>query len=78
MAERDPAVVISRIMAIVPEHETAIMVRLRSLLESAQYAPPEAMGRVWTKLANLLTETLPVNPSEGWMARVGRIVRAEE
>jgi hypothetical protein len=75
---RNIADVIDRILDVVPTEMISLRVQLDALKESAIFTAPEAMGRRWSMLADILTDALPTTSTEAWQDKVGRIVRAEE
>lgn len=77
-APRKIGEVIERILAVIPESETALRGELGKVSGKAWFTAPEAMRRVWGLLCAVLADALPLVPAEEWQAKVGRIVRAEE
>lgn len=81
MPERNLVAVIDRILALVPEDAErgeSIRNRLRAVRESASFAAPEAMGRLWERLGQVLTQELHTTAASAWEDKIGRIVRGEE
>lgn len=79
---RDPADVLERLLAIVPEDKTSLRHGISSVLRWVTLAAPEIVHNAWHKLEVVLEEFLgaPTDAWQpgGWQYRVGRIVRAEE
>lgn len=70
--------VIDRILDVVPTAEISLRAQLGALKESVPFTAPEAMGRRWGILTDILVTALPTTPTDKWQEQLGRIVRAEE
>ncbi len=78
--ERDPADVITRILALVPDTFASMRIQLDSIARDSRYLPPEYKQPAWLRLRDVLTEHLPRDPSTGpdWVQRIANIVQGKE
>lgn len=72
---RDFYVVLDIVLALVPETETALRLRLGEVRTSADYTPPDMRRKNWIELAALLEESLPWPPKRDWQQKVHEVMK---
>jgi hypothetical protein len=68
------AIVVGAVLGAVPQTETRLRARLKSLAASSRYTAPEAMQARWIYLEQVLVEEIG-EPTEGWHRAIVEIVQ---
>lgn len=78
MENRNIAIVINQLLALIPEELETFRKSLTVLRESCLYMPPESQYREWHKLGEIFNKYIPFPPEESWEKEAIKIFTTEE